>query len=97
MNSVTIGGKVLKQYGDILPSGHLFIRLVVQNDHGVFVAVGYDEAARAMAAARPGSQVVIQGLLRQRRPNGKTLWEIVAEQIVVVEQGGQYGASTRLD
>lgn len=95
MNSVTISGKVLKMYGDILPAGRLFIRLVVQNDQGVFVVVGYGNEARAMAAAREGAQVVVHGSLRQRKPNGKTLWEIVAEQVLVLEGGN--GAGERLD
>lgn len=95
MNSVTISGQVLKQYGDILPAGRLFIRLVIQNDQGVFVVVGYGNEARAMAAAREGARVVVHGSLRQRKPNGRTLWEIVVEQILVLEGGN--GAGERLD
>jgi hypothetical protein len=89
VNSVIISGTVLKQYGDILsPTGHLFLRVTVKNRYGVFVAVGYGETARALAAARAGTRVVLSGILRQRKPNGKTLWEIVVEKpenVIVLE------------
>lgn len=96
MNTVVLSGRVLKQYGDVLPTGRLFIRLVVQNDQGVFVSVGYGDVARAMAAAREGTRVVVHGSLRQRKPNGKTLWEIVTEQILVLESSNGYSGE-RLD
>lgn len=83
MNTAVISGRVLKQYGDILPGGRPFVRLTIQNDDGVFVAVGYGDVARRMAAARAGSRVVVHGNLRQRKPNGRTLWEIVVAEIVV--------------
>jgi hypothetical protein len=40
---------------------------------------GIETTALRLAAAPEGRQVVVQGRLRQRRPNGRTLWEIVVE------------------
>ncbi len=89
MNAVMLGGMVIKRYADVLPTGGLFARLVLENGDGVFVAVGYREVARVMISADAGARVVVFGKLRQRRPNGRTLWEIVVQDFILVSQGEQ--------
>jgi|GEM_PF-2623203 hypothetical protein len=80
MNAAILSGVVRKRRAEIIPAtGRLFARLVIENEDGVFVVVGYGPTALRLAAAPEGRQVVVQGRLRQRRPNGRTLWEIVVE------------------
>ncbi len=92
MNAAVLSGVVRKRRAEIIPStGRLFARLVIENDDGVFVVVAYGQTAMRLAAAPEGRQVVVQGRLRQRRPNGQTLWEIVVEDPggLVVIGGGE--------
>ncbi len=84
MNTVIISGMVLKRYVAVIQAtGHLFTRFTLRNRNGVFVVVCYGDIARAALAADVGTEVVVSGCLRQRRPNGRTLWEIVVDSIVI--------------